>query len=129
MTGGDDAAAAEAAELQALRRRAEERRQELGDTLEALTARLAADTHLSTWARRGAQRATARLGHATVAAMRRPLPAPPRADAARAAIGQRPNRAVVLAVVIPGAIAATAAWWWWHSSRRPGRRRLSLMAR
>ncbi|MBO0776490.1 MAG: DUF3618 domain-containing protein, partial [Actinobacteria bacterium] len=70
MTGRDDAAAAEQAELETLRRRADERRKELGDTLDALTAKLAADTDMRRWA----QRATAGLGRATVAAAWRALP-------------------------------------------------------
>jgi hypothetical protein len=91
VTGREDAAAEEEAQLQALRSAAAQRRQEFGESLEALTGRLAAETGLRTLARRGAQRATAGLGHAAMTRMRR---AP-----------------MVVAAAAGASLLAFAAWW------------------
>ena len=53
MTGADDAAAAEAAQLEALRQGAERRRKELGDTLDALSRRAHQRDQRRGMARRG----------------------------------------------------------------------------
>ncbi len=123
MTGTGDAAAAEAAQLEALRQGAEQRRKELGDTLEALTAKLAEDLDVGSWARRGAYRATAGLGRATAAAARRALPGPDSAAAAAGALqratGSRRTRAVLAAGSAGLLLAGTA---WWALSRRAHQR-------
>lgn len=112
MTGADDAAAAEAAQLEALRQRAEQRRKELGDTLEELTGKLAEDLDMGRWARRGAQRATAGLGRATAAAARHALPGPDGAAAGvlRRARTSRGTRTVLIAGSA-GLVLAGASWW------------------
>lgn len=122
MTGTEDAAAAEAAELQYLRRRADERRAELGETLEAFAARLAEDTDLGRWARRGAHRATAGLGRAAATAARRALPGPDTATRAASVVrsASHSNRARAIAVAA-GAGLAFAAWWWLSCREHPGR--------
>jgi hypothetical protein len=100
VTGREDATAEEAAQLQALRSRAAQRRQELGESLEALTDRLAAETGLRALARRGARRATTTFGHAAMTGMRR--------------------SPVVVAVAASASLLAFAAWWWWQRARPPG---------
>jgi hypothetical protein len=122
LTGRDDAAAAEAAQLHALHRRAEERRQELAETLDALTAQLATGTDVRTLARRGARLATSRLSHATAEALRGALPSVNgTGTAARRVSASRQARSAAVAVAVPGTLAAIAAWWWWRSTRRRGR--------
>lgn len=128
MTGGDDAKAAEAAELQAVYRRAEERREELGETLAALTGKISENSDLRGWARREARHAASAMGHAALGAARRALLAPVPDGVAAAPVRHIPasNRArTVMAVAVPSAVLAMAAWWWWHGTRRRQGRRSS----
>lgn len=122
MSGHDDAAAMEAAELYALRRRADERREELHGTLEQLTAKLAEDADVRQWARRAALG----LGRATASAVRRSLPGPAAApQAAGSPGGPRPTGGSrVIAIALPAALAlAGGLWWLTHGRLRPSARK------
>lgn len=114
MIASRDLKAVEAAELEALRDRADARREELAETLVALRHRLTDSASLRGWASRAAEWAVAQAGHATWHAVRHSAPGTAAAAGASKAVqGARAagRRKTVLAGV-PAAAAVTAGGWW-----------------
>ncbi len=100
------AAVDEDAELRALSQQAEQARQELGDTIAALTGKIASEADPRAWARRLAAEAAGGLRHAALDVARRPALAGGRISA-RARDGlSRPGYARSAAIIIPLALLA-----------------------
>jgi hypothetical protein len=120
VTGSRDLEAMELAEIQALSRRASERSEELGRTLQALRTRLTSAAHLRGLAEAAAEWAAAHIRHAVSHAIRTSAPATGVAaltakvvDRTRAA---GPGKAAAVAVPATGALAA-GSWLLWRRAR------------
>ena len=114
-----DVAAAERAELSALRDEAARRQQELGATVQALAGRLNGEG-LRDWAGQAARQAVRRGAAAAWRAARTAVSGGRR--------GGRPRTVVPVAVALPACALAAALTWWrvrGHATRRlrPGPRR------
>jgi hypothetical protein len=110
-----DAAAIDAAEIHALSREADRRREELGETLHALRKKLAESASLRGLAEAAAERAAARIRHTVGHAVRNSAPANGAAALTSRVVRRTraagPQRAAV-AIGVPAVVAAAAVGWW-----------------
>ena len=122
MTEGRDLAAIEAAELRALRAEADRRREELGQTIEALRKKIAESVGVRHLAEVAAEWAAAHIRRAAGHAIRSAVPATRAAAATtvRRATATRGRRAAVIGVPA-GAAALAAGWFALRRVRRSGR--------
>jgi hypothetical protein len=116
-----DADAIDAAEIHALRREADRRREELGETLQALRERFAESATLRRMAEAAAERAKAYIRHKISHAVSNSAPA----NGAAALTSRVVRRAKVagpqkagVALGIPAVVAAAAVSWWVLQRRR-----------
>jgi hypothetical protein len=128
VMGSRDADAMEAAELHVLSRRASERREELGETVQALRVKITDTAVLRSLAETAAEWAAAHIRHAVAHAIRT---SPPAAGAAaitskvmngtRSAGGRKTAAAAIPAGI---ALAAAGSWLLWRRAHtRPRQRR------
>src|SRR5207248_6582090 len=116
VTGSRDLEAMEQAEIQALSRRASERREELGRTLQALRASLTSAAHLRGLAEAAAEWAAAHIRHAVAHAIRTSPPATGAAALTAKVVGRTrsagPGKTAAVAVPAAGVLAAAGSWLW-----------------